>query len=67
MDRILIILKKQNGPMASSAPLLGLFSIIFKHVNGIYNKSQVSVYRTFGPLVRLEELKYHFTHYIILQ
>ena len=31
MDRILIILKK-NGPRASSAPILGLFSIIFKHV-----------------------------------
>ena len=31
MDRILIIMKK-NGPRASSAPLLGLFSIIFKHV-----------------------------------
>ena len=31
MDRILIIIK-ENGPRASSAPLLGLFSIIFKHV-----------------------------------
>ena len=31
MDRILIILKT-NGPRASSAPILGLFSIIFKHV-----------------------------------
>ena len=31
MDRILIILKI-NGPKASSAPILGLFSIIFKHV-----------------------------------
>ena len=31
MGRILIILKK-NVPRASSAPLLGLFSIIFKHV-----------------------------------
>ena len=31
MDRILIIMKK-NGLRASSAPLLGLFSIIFKHV-----------------------------------
>ena len=32
MDRILIIMKKKNGPRASSAPILGLFSIIFKHV-----------------------------------
>ena len=31
MDRILIILKK-IGPRASSVPILGLFSIIFKHV-----------------------------------
>ena len=34
MDRILIIWekKKKNGPRASSAPILGLFSVIFKHV-----------------------------------
>ena len=34
MDRILIILKKENGPRASSAPALGLntSTIIFKHV-----------------------------------
>ena len=32
MVRILIILREKNGPRASSAPLLGLFSIIFKHV-----------------------------------
>ena len=31
MDRILIILNKK-GHRASSAPLLGLFSIIFKHL-----------------------------------
>ena len=36
MDRILIILKKkkgkkENGPSASSAPALGLKTIIFKH------------------------------------
>ena len=36
----------------SSAPLLGLFSIICKHVYWYtYNRSQVSVYRTIGPLV----------------
>ena len=32
MDRILIILRKKSGPRASTAPILGLFSIIFKHV-----------------------------------
>ena len=32
MDRILIILTKENGPRASSAPALGLNTIIFKHV-----------------------------------
>ena len=31
-DRILIILKKENGPRASSAPALGLNTIIFKYV-----------------------------------
>ena len=32
MDRILKILKKENGPRASSAPTLELNTIIFKHV-----------------------------------
>ena len=32
MNRILIILKKENDPRASSAPALGLNTIIFKHV-----------------------------------
>ena len=32
MDRILIILKKKNGARASSAPALGLNTIIFKYV-----------------------------------
>ena len=32
MDRRLIILKKENGPEALSAPALGLNTIIFKHV-----------------------------------
>ena len=32
MDRILIILKKENGPRASSAPALVLNTIIFKYV-----------------------------------
>ena len=49
MDRILIILKKENGPRASSA--LGLNTIIFKHVYLYKQQTQVSVYRTIGPLV----------------
>ena len=32
MDRILKILKKENGPWALSAPALELNTIIFKHV-----------------------------------
>ena len=32
MDRIFIILKKENGPRASSAPAMGLNTIIFKYV-----------------------------------
>ena len=52
MDRILIILKKENGPRASSAPALGLNTIIFKHVYWYMQQTQVSVYRTIGPLVK---------------
>ena len=32
MDRILIILKKENDTRASSAPALGINTIILKHV-----------------------------------
>ena len=52
MDRILIILKKENGPRASSAPALGLNTIMFKHVYWYMQQTQVSVYRTIGPLVK---------------
>ena len=41
MDRILIILKKENGPRASSSPALGLNMFI-----GICGRSQVGIYRT---------------------
>ena len=51
MDRILIILKKENGPRASSAPALELNTIIFKHVYWYMQQTQVSVYRTISPLV----------------
>ena len=43
---------EKNGPRTSSARILGLFSVIFKHVYWyICSRSQVSVYRTIGPLV----------------
>ena len=50
MDRIFIILKKKRK-WASFAPALGLNTIIFKHVYWYSSRSQVSVYRTIGPLV----------------
>ena len=54
MDRILIILKNENVPRASSAPALGLNTIIFKHMFiGICSGSQVSINRTMGPMVTL--------------
>ena len=65
MDRILIILKKENGPMASSAPALGLNTIIFKHVYWFMQQTQVSVYRTNGPLVYNENLTFD-TQYIYM-
>ena len=49
MDRILIVLKKENDP--SSAHALGLNTIIFKHVYWYMQQTQVSGYRTIGPLV----------------
>ena len=58
MDRILIILKKENGPRASSAPALGLNTIIFKHVYWYMQQTQVSVYRTIGPLVLIFATKH---------
>ena len=57
MDRILISLKKENGPRASSAPALGLNTIIFKHVYCYMQQTQVSVYRTIGPLVKIVYLR----------
>ena len=50
MDRILISLKKENGPRASSALALGLNTIIFKHAYWYMQQTQVSIYRTIGPL-----------------
>ena len=43
--------EKRKRPKASSAPALGLNTIIFKHVYWYMQQTQVSVYRTIGPLV----------------
>ena len=51
MDRILIILKKENGPNASSAPALGLNTIISKHLYWYMQQISGERYRTIGPLV----------------
>ena len=43
--------KRKRPKGASSAPALGLNTIIFKHVYWYMQQTQVSVYRTIGPLV----------------
>ena len=53
MDRILIIMKKNNGHQGIICPFTGAF---FRNMQTCllvytYNRSQVSVYRTIGPLV----------------
>ena len=53
MDRILIIMKKNNGHQGIICPFTGAF---FHKMQTcllvyMYNRSQVSVYRTIGPLV----------------
>ena len=58
MDRILIIYSV-HGPRASSAPALGLDTIIFKHVYWYMQQTQVSIYRTIGPLVLMTFDKNH--------
>ena len=53
MDRILIIMKKNNGHQGIICPFTGAF---FHNMQTCllvytYNRYQVSVYRTIGPLV----------------
>ena len=53
MDRILIIMKKNNGHQGIICPFTGAF---FHNMQTCllvytYNRSQVSVYRTIDPLV----------------
>ena len=43
--------EKRIRPKGFSAPSLGLNTIIFKHVYWYMQQTQVSVYRTIGPLV----------------
>ena len=55
MDRILIIMKKNNGHQGIICPFTGAF---FHNMQTcllvyMYNRSRVSVYRTIGPLVFL--------------
>ena len=72
MDRILIILKKENGPRASSAPALGLNTIIFKRLlvyvadsgerlqdhwsSGFFFSQNISVCRRIGELFPCQQL-----------
>ena len=51
MDRILIIMKKNNGHQGIICPFTGAFFHNMQTCLLVYNRSQVSVYRTIGPLV----------------
>ena len=60
MDRILIIMKKNNGHQGIICPFTGAF---FHNMQTCllvytYNRSQVSVYRTIGPLVLIFAAKH---------
>ena len=52
MDTILIILKKKIATGLYLPFYWGYFPYYSNMFIGIYNRSQVSVYRTIGPLVR---------------
>ena len=59
MDRILIIMKKNNGHQGIICPFTEAF---FHNMQTCllvytYNRSQVSVYRTIGPLVNVNVMK----------
>ena len=53
MDRILIIMKKNNGHQGIICPFTGAFLHNMQTYLLVYtyNRSQVSVYKTIGPLV----------------
>ena len=68
MDRILIIMKKNNGHQGIICPFTGAF---FHNMQTCllvytYNRSQVSVYRTIGPLVLLAHLSRRLTGELIV-
>ena len=53
MDRILVILKKNKCPKVFICPCTGVKYHNLNMFIGIGSRSQVSVYRTIGPLVRV--------------
>ena len=53
-DRILFILKKENGPRASFAPALGLNTIIFKQVYWYWQQMPGERLQDHCPLVNRE-------------
>ena len=63
MDRKLIILKKENGPRASSALTLGLNTIILKHVYWYTYMQQISGERLQDHLQQIsgERLQDHWS------
>ena len=64
MDRMLIILKKENGPRASG-PCTGVKYHTIQICLLVYEAvSQVSVYRTIGPLVGMPLLFSFFFSYL---
>ena len=54
--------EKRKRPKGFIAPALGLKTIIFKHVYLYMQQTQVSVYRTIGPLVFTYHAKGRFSH-----
>ena len=60
MDRILIIMKKNNGHQGIICPFTGAFFHYMQRCLLVYtyNRSQVSVYRTIGPLVLIFDQKH---------
>ena len=62
MDRILIILKKENRSRASSALTLGLNTIILKHVNWYTYMQQIS-----GERLQDQSLQDHWSSGMVLE
>ena len=58
MDRILIILKKENGLRTSSAPALGLNTIIFKHVYWYTQQISGECLQGFSSAAHIKKVRY---------